>query len=367
MFFVFGFRCHQCVNLLIFEKTLFQISVQKVTTLAFSVHDGKVKSVDELNQVQKREALADVPPLLNYMSYLLHFQTVLTGPICFYSDYMDWIDGRNIYDDTKKIEVSWYAVGSKLLKCLIFGSLVVIGRDLRHPEIIASEESLQLPILKWWFLFYIVIGFQRIQYYFAWLLADAVCNISGLGFNGYDAQGVPRWGLVSNVIPYKVEMALSFKDTLDSWNISTTNWLRRISYDRTPENMRIVATYLLSALWHGFFLGYYITFLTGALFTVAARSVRRCLRHRFQGSTVSRRFYDFLTFITTKIALAYVTFPFVTMHLNPGLMIYRRLYFFMHLLSLFAIIILPVILPPEKRSSKSFTKKTEVLEEKKLE
>lgn len=46
-------------------------------------------------------------------------------------------------------------------------------------------------------------------------------------------------------------MALSFKETLDGWNITTMYWLRRCAFDRVPKNMRTVSTYLLSALWHG--------------------------------------------------------------------------------------------------------------------
>ena len=33
----------------------------------------------------------------------------------------------------------------------------------------------------------------------AWVLADAVNNASGLGFNGYDANGNAKWDLVTNV------------------------------------------------------------------------------------------------------------------------------------------------------------------------
>lgn len=51
------------------------------------------------------------------------------------------------------------------------------------------------------------------------------------------------------------------------------HWLRRVAYDRVSKNYRTVSTYLLSAMWHGFFLGYYMTFLTGAIITVGARNV----------------------------------------------------------------------------------------------
>lgn len=39
----------------------------------------------------------------------------------------------------------------------------------------------------------------RFKYYHAWLLADAINNISGLGFNGYTSDGEQKWDLISNV------------------------------------------------------------------------------------------------------------------------------------------------------------------------
>lgn len=68
-------------------------------------------------------------------------------------------------------------------------------------------------------------------------------------------------------------MALSFKETLDAWNCTTMYWLRRVAYDRVPKQWKTFSTYLLSAIWHGLFMGYYMTFLTGALVTIAGRTV----------------------------------------------------------------------------------------------
>ncbi|VDM41525.1 unnamed protein product [Toxocara canis] len=337
------------------------VSVQKVTTMAFSLHDGRVKKVEELNEIQRREALSSVPPMLDYLSYIFHFQTVLTGPLCFYTDYMKWIDGTNAIGKNGTVEKQWRAVVSKLLQVSVFALLVVSFGTQCYPEMVAEPKYLTWGSFAWCALFFVVIFLQRTQYYFAWILADAICNVSGLGFNGYDANGRARWDLVSNVDVIRVEMATNFKETLDAWNCCTMYWLRRVAYDRTPKRFRIVATYMLSAVWHGFFLGYYITFLTGALFTVASRTIRRCVRHHFQGSLLMRRLYDVITFTTTKVALAYATFPFVTLHLNPGLFIYRKLYFSLHILALMAIFVLPIILPPEttKKDQKSSTKNSE--------
>ena len=39
----------------------------------------------------------------------------------------------------------------------------------------------------------------RFKYYHAWLFADAICNNSGIGFNGYDDRGKSKWDLISNI------------------------------------------------------------------------------------------------------------------------------------------------------------------------
>lgn len=50
----------------------------------------------------------------------------------------------------------------------------------------------------------------RFKYYFAWLLADAICNNAGLGFNGYNDDTSPKWDLFTNiyVIPFEVSKKL---------------------------------------------------------------------------------------------------------------------------------------------------------------
>ncbi|KAK0405170.1 hypothetical protein QR680_017836 [Steinernema hermaphroditum] len=339
---------------------------QKLTTMAFSLHDGTVKKEEELNEydTQKREAIREVPPALDYLSYIFHFQSVLTGPLCFYNDYMRFISGDNVKErgPNGKVATPWKAATTKLMFSFVFFAIILLAGSKFAPEQIAEKEQMKMAWLPWMGLFFMVIMMQRFQYYFAWTLADAICNLSGFGFQKFDEHGNEDWDLVRSVDPWRVEMALSFKDVIDAWNITTQNWLRRVAYHRLPPKMRTFGTYLLSALWHGFFPGYYLTFLTGALMTVSGRQARRCLRHRFQGSKQARIFYDILTFTVTKITLAYATFPFVTMHWNPGFFIYRKLYFCIHILALAVAIGLPFVakpLPRKKGNEKSSVKKTE--------
>lgn len=57
-----------------------------------------------------------------------------------------------------------------------------------------------------------------------------------------------------------------FLNTCDSF------YLLRVCYDRAPKHS-LALTFLLSALWHGVYPGYYFTFVTAIPITMAARAV----------------------------------------------------------------------------------------------
>lgn len=40
------------------------------------------------------------------------------------------------------------------------------------------------------------------------ILADAICNLSGFGFQGFDEKSNEKWDLLTNVYPFKVEVNL---------------------------------------------------------------------------------------------------------------------------------------------------------------
>lgn len=43
----------------------------------------------------------EVPDILSYLSYLFHFQAVLTGPLSYYSDYMHLVNKTHVAIDSK--------------------------------------------------------------------------------------------------------------------------------------------------------------------------------------------------------------------------------------------------------------------------
>lgn len=71
------------------------VITQKVTLLTFSIHDGIARNENELTKSQKFHAIRTLPTALEYFSYMLHFQGLMAGPLVFYKDYIEFIEGKN--------------------------------------------------------------------------------------------------------------------------------------------------------------------------------------------------------------------------------------------------------------------------------
>ncbi|KDR14745.1 hypothetical protein L798_11500, partial [Zootermopsis nevadensis] len=279
-----------------------------------------------------------MPTALEYFSYMFHFQALMCGPVLFYRDYIDFIHGHSFLKHTPPssghvdnnsnsrevvLEPSPYLVVFKKVVCsglcaVLFLSLIPSFpiQRVKEPEFL---EEFSLPRK----MSYLVIATTlcRFKYYHAWLLADAICNASGLGFNGYDTKGRARWDLISNVDILKFEFGLSLRDSIEQWNKGTTRWLRMVVYERA-SHFHTVLTYALSALWHGFYPGYYLTFMSGALFTFASRSVRRSVRSHFVASRPMKAMYDVATMLTTRVVMGYITFSFLLLEFWPSVNVY---------------------------------------------
>lgn len=335
------------------------VITQKVTSLAFSLHDGLVKSETDMTAYQKRFAIQQIPTTLEYFSYTLLFPSVLAGPAIFYTDYIEFIDGTNYSKNQKREHYSHVVIEPSPVRAVFrkvilaaFCALIFIKYLPLFPiSRLKDEAFLENTNLsyKFWYLT-VSTSLVRFKYYFAWILADAICNNSGLGFNGYNENGSSKWDQISNVNIFEFEFGKSLKDCIESWNMATNLWLRMIVYERTKHYSTIL-TYTLSAIWHGFYAGYYLTFLSGALFTFAARTVRRHVRAYFTDSFEAKLLYDIITFIVTHLVLAYITFPFVLLEFEGSIRLYNKMYWCLHVAAVLALILTPKLIRKRTASS----------------
>ncbi|CAI5455555.1 unnamed protein product [Caenorhabditis angaria] len=338
------------------------VAVEKVTMMAFNLKDGKEKDDSKLTAEQKKEAIKDIPSLLEFMSFMFNFQTVLTGPANSYSDYLNFLEGTHVQKDKNgKLPSPSKTAFRKLGQAIVFLVIVATLGSKYKVEDVGTEEYYKLPMYQWFFWWFFTITLVRCTYYFAWVFADAVCNMSGFGFSGYDKNGNAEWKLCTNVLPYQVESAQSLKEILDGWNIQTMYWLRKIAYERAPKKYSTIATYSLSAVWHGVSIGYYMAFFTCGLFTVAGATWRRCMRWRALYNPNVKLVYDIFSFIMAKIALHYATFSFVTMNLHPAVDVLARVYFIPHFVAFAILFGLPKFFKPLKKPDTTSKKSPEII------
>lgn len=332
------------------------IVTQKITTLAFQLHDGMCKKPEQLTQDQKHMAISERPSFIEYLSYNLNFLSVLVGPCSNYRDYIDFVEGRhirsrlrlahsgvcngqngyNMIPDPSPLNV----VCQKLLLCsgcMLF--FLTVTRSLPITYNVDPHFVNHAPFLTRLTYAFFSIQAARPKFYFAWTLADAVNNAAGYGFMGIDENGKSSWDLNCNLNIWGIETATSFKTFIDNWNIRTGIWLKTVCYDRAPKH-RLALTFLLSALWHGVYPGYYFTFVTAIPITMAARLVRKSVRCYFLGSKSVKLGYDILTWVATQLAICYTVMPFLLLAVEPTIIYYRSMYFYVHIISILAVVVL---------------------------
>ncbi|XP_056619440.1 lysophospholipid acyltransferase 1 isoform X1 [Triplophysa dalaica] len=332
------------------------IITQKITLLAFQVHDGMCQKQEKLTEDQRRLAVHSKPSLLKYLSYNINFLSILVGPCSNYKDYLEFIEGHHIQSTLRSVKDAssqqngWdkmpepspvKTVINKLLVCvgcLLWFFIITKAFPIAYnvdPQFI-SEASF---ITRLGYAF-ISIQAARPKFYFAWTLAEAIHNAAGYGISGMDENGKVSWDLLSNVYIWKIETATSLKSFIDSWNIQTALWLKRVCYDRAPY-YAVPLTFVLSAIWHGVYPGYYFTFISAVPITFAARAVRRNFRQYFLSSRQLKLCYDVVTWAATQLTICYIVMPFLLLAVEPTVMYYRSMYFHVHIISILAMILLP--------------------------
>ncbi|XP_033217947.1 lysophospholipid acyltransferase 1-like isoform X2 [Belonocnema kinseyi] len=192
------------------------IMTGKVTSLACSLHDGFARPEKELTVMQKEHVIRKRPSLLEYYSYLLSFLTIMAGPGTFYDEYMDFIHNRRIQEEKlqnknfSERELQ-FSINLATLKKVCLGTvfLVLLYVFLHTYDIqnMTDDEFLKNTSMfyKIWCL-NILASIHRLNYYFAWVFVDAICNNAGFGFNGFDENGQIQWTLVTNVNVWEIEV-----------------------------------------------------------------------------------------------------------------------------------------------------------------
>lgn len=159
------------------------IVTQKITTLAFQVHDGLGRRAEDLSSEQHRLAVKAKPSFLEYVSYLLNFMSVIAGPCNNFKDYIAFIEGRHTH--MKLLEVNWKEKGFHSLPepsptgavmhklCMTLVSLLLfltLTKTFPVTSLVDDWFVHEANFLTRLCYLYIVMQASKPKYYFAWTL-----------------------------------------------------------------------------------------------------------------------------------------------------------------------------------------------------
>ncbi|KAF8245090.1 MBOAT-domain-containing protein [Wilcoxina mikolae CBS 423.85] len=328
------------------------VLVMKLTAFCWSIHDGRLPD-DGLSEFQRDRKIVKLPNVLDYAAYVLFFPSLFAGPAFDFREYQRWIDCTMFdvvvpdskHGGTKRkrripkshIPATWKAV-TGLFWILIFLKLSAIYTT----EFMLSDKAMEYSFFRrMWFL-YAFCFTARTKYYGVWSLTEGACILSGLGYNGLDANKKARWDRVTNIDTWALETAQNTRAYLEAWNMNTNKWLKNYVYLRvTPKGKKpgfrsSLTTFGTSALWHGISPGYYLTFITASLVQTTAKQFRRHVRPLFLSADQKsagpyKKAYDIFSMIITQLAFSYVAAPFIILSLSGSIKVWTRAFFIVHL------------------------------------
>lgn len=267
------------------------VLIMKLTAFCWNVHDGRLPE-KELSDYQKERALRDLPSVVDYTGYVLFFPSLFAGPAFDYVDYRQWlttsmfelppgVDPSRAPPTRKKRKIprsgtpaAWKAAYGLVW---IFAFLQFSG--WYSTDLLLGDEYMEHNFLKRLYYLHMVGFATRMKYYGVWHLTEGACILSGIGYKGIDPKtGRVNWNRLQNVKPLGIELAQNTHAYLGNWNINTNLWLRNYMYLRvTPKGKKpgfraSMATFVTSAFWHGFYPGYYMSFVLASFLQTIAKS-----------------------------------------------------------------------------------------------
>ncbi|KAJ3440421.1 porcupine [Anaeramoeba flamelloides] len=294
------------------------------------------------------------PSLFEYLSFVFYFPSFLAGPIFYWEEFQDFIQLEGIWSE-KDGEISQLpktrgllVSGRKFLGGVLFTLLnMLVGKKFNTD--LLFEGDLPTNFVKKVSLYHIVGFIIRCKYYGAFLLTESVNDLSLFNYNGIDPKTEKhRWNRFRNVEIWKIETSQTLWQVAKSWNIRVNTALNTNVYTEFKKKygtfISMFATFLASAMWHGFHFGYYACLLTTAILIQASKIVRNNIRPFFinkDGSSKRIKIaYDIAGFLWVAcFQLDYITIPFIVKTFERTWAFWRSVHFIHIWISLLILVI----------------------------
>ena len=254
--------------------TIYMMSICKFSSLAFSYEDGEKKDEEFKNSHHREYKVVEMPNLLEVLSFVYFYPTSIIGPSIEYKDFINFICETDCY--SKLNEKILYILKNGFLYFIgsfaCMGFYAVLAQKLPVSRVV-EEDFGKHNIFYVLGYIYLCIPGVRARYYSGWLLSYATVIFTGAAYTEKkDKDGntiiTLEKGIYGSIVT--CEWGINPKDSMTDWNNTIHLWLkynvytRVVNIKRKPfENNWAIAsfcTFISSAVWHGYYLTYYITF-----------------------------------------------------------------------------------------------------------
>lgn len=256
-----------------------------------------------------------IPKLIEWLGHTYFFPTFFTGPVISFEEYVDFCNKDLKHTENFKEAVK--ETHQPIIRAICMLGAVFLTK--KYPVFYSlTNEFGEWSILRKIKYMYFSMFFLRCRYYFAWFLAEA--NGLMIGLTEKQANNINIWN---------VELAENIREVLANWNIATAEWLKNHVYIPVINEgySPTVATYttnIVSAFWHGFYPGYYFTFLFGGILTKLGRDFYHTVWPRFKGTKLEIPYRISSKFII-MLLLIFGGTPFQIYGFNHTLVFYRNI------------------------------------------
>jgi len=266
------------------SSVILMMLTPKITSVAWCYRDGGLDK-EKLSQDQYNRRIVEFPGLFKYMSYVYFYPAALVGPAFEYNDFIDFIELKGDYQN---IPSTVLPALTDLVGGFFQVAILILLSPYFEPRDQWKPHFTEKPLLR---RFFDVTGAAYVikaKYYAGFLFANANCTMAGLSYNGVDSKtNKPQWDRVFSIKVKEYELADNPRTQFESWNRSVQIWLKRYVFLRIVNESELKsnpkkasfaanASFMVSALWHGFYPYYYVTFLLFFMIQQFGKTLYNC-------------------------------------------------------------------------------------------
>eukprot|EP00708_Paratrimastix_pyriformis_P002683 GAFH01001435.1.p1 GENE.GAFH01001435.1~~GAFH01001435.1.p1 ORF type:complete len:498 (-),score=101.92 GAFH01001435.1:142-1611(-) len=270
-------RCYLCW--VIDQTGTAMIISQKCISSAWDIYDGLPENGDKvMGRHTQACKIVQMPTFLEYMGYIFFPPTLVVGPgfeMAYYLNACKTKAPSRRFKDA--------------LRCYVVAPPMLLPYFVKMPwtsEGLLAAEFRQHSLLYRMMYMHILAWVARFRYYGIWMMAEATIILSGVGWDGQ------TWEPVTNLHFFGCELATNPSRFLENWNVSVQRLIKYYIHTRGPRDEQghvmlwmFYVSFGFSALWHGFYPGYYMYFLSFAFLIYSHRQIG----HRLAGFAIFQR------------------------------------------------------------------------------